>query len=95
MGRFPNIISRNNSRILEGHGLRMQSIRLEAQVVRRYPRGPSAQIVGFQGPKTIQGMDLGPKTLLFGYSDPLINPNRGVTSNTDYEVCIFYKHATA
>ena len=35
------------------------------------PEGPSTQIVGFQGPKTIQSMDLGPKTLLFGYLDPL------------------------
>ena len=30
------------------------------------PEGPSTQIVGFQGPKTIQS-----KTLLFGYLDPL------------------------
>ena len=28
-------------------------------------------LVGFQSPKTIQSMDLGPKTLLFGHSDPL------------------------
>ena len=26
---------------------------------RFYPKGPSAQIVGFQGPKTIQSMDFG------------------------------------
>ena len=36
------------------------------------PKGPSAQILGFQGPKTTQSMDFGTyKTLLFGYSDPL------------------------
>ena len=29
-----------------------------------YPKGPSTQIVGFQGPKTIQGMDYsGTRTL--------------------------------
>ena len=36
-----------------------------------YPKGPSTQLVGFQGPKTIQSMILGPETLLFGYLDPL------------------------
>ena len=35
-----------------------------------YPlKGPSTQIVGFQGPKTIQGMDFGTSNL--GYSAPL------------------------
>ena len=32
-------------------------------------KGPSTQIVGFQGPKTTQSMDFGTKTLL--YSDRL------------------------
>ena len=35
------------------------------------PKGPSTQIVRLQGPKTIQSMDFGTKTLLFGYLDPL------------------------
>ena len=34
------------------------------------PKGPSTQIVGFQGPKPFRVWILGPKTLLFGYSDP-------------------------
>ena len=28
-----------------------------------FPKGPSAQLVGFQGPKTSQGMDFGTQTL--------------------------------
>ena len=35
------------------------------------PEGPSTQIVGFQSPKPFKVWILGPKTLLFGYSDPL------------------------
>ena len=35
------------------------------------PEGPSTQIVGFQGPKPFRVWILAPKTLLFGYLDPL------------------------
>ena len=34
----------------------------------QYPKGPSTQIVGFQGPKTFQGMD-------FGTQNPTIGPS--------------------
>ena len=32
---------------------------LQSLGFRVYPKGPSSQIVGFQGPKTIQSMDFG------------------------------------
>ena len=31
----------------------------ESWVIGGYPKGPSTQIAGFQGPKTTQGMDYG------------------------------------
>ena len=34
------------------------------------PKGPRTQIMGFQGPNTIDSIVFGPETLLFGSLDP-------------------------